>query len=125
MTNGAARRSGGILYTFGMELTDTALCWNCGGKIAPVDKYCRHCGKGQGGKLPWYYSHAGIIAITLLGLGPFSLGYVWKSPRLSREAKWVYTVLILVLTWYLVSYVYDFYTRLTATLTGLQGYGVQ
>jgi len=112
-----------------MEFTDPetpAPCWNCKAIIAQRDKYCRYCGKGQGSNVPWYYSHFGIIVMTLFGLGPFSLGLVWKSPRLSREAKVAYTLGILVFTWYVAMYIYNAYLAINSLLTGaLSGFGLQ
>lgn len=69
-------------------------CWSCGGEISSADNYCRFCGKGQGEHLPWQYKHWGIVVLTLVGLGPFSLYYVWRSPLLSRETKLFYTTAI-------------------------------
>jgi len=111
-----------------MELQEPAAsapCWGCGRNIGPQDAYCRYCGKGQGDNVPWYYGHVGIIAMTVLGLGPFSLGYVWKSPRLSRAAKWVYTVLILGFTWFMIAALFRLWAAINAALTGgLAGYGL-
>jgi hypothetical protein len=74
-------------------------CWACGAVIDAPDNYCRICGKGQGDRLPWKYKPWGIIASTLVGLGPFSLFYLWRSPVISRGAKLVYTAAILLFTY--------------------------
>jgi hypothetical protein len=84
-------------------MTETALdaaCWNCGGAIAPEDRYCRRCGRGQGEQVAWYYRHWGIAVATLLGLGPFGLILVWRSPLLSSRARWIWTALVLLATGY-------------------------
>ena len=99
-----------------MEDSTTATCWACGGKIAAEDNYCRFCGKGQGKHIPWYYKHWGIIVLTVC-IGPFSLIFVWKSPLLSRQAKWVYTALILAATWYVGVKIYNWWLALNALLS--------
>ncbi|MCX5785455.1 MAG: hypothetical protein NTX59_07185 [Elusimicrobia bacterium] len=99
-----------------MEDSVTSACWACAGIIAPEDNYCRFCGKGQGKCVPWYYKHWGIITLTLLAMGPFSIVFVWKSPLLSRRAKWAYTVVIAALTWYIVSKIYGFWCMLSGML---------
>ena len=91
------------------ETIVTAVCWSCKGIIDAGDKYCRHCGKGQGRYLPWYYGHAGIIILTFCALGPFSLFLVWRSPILSRAAKWIYTILIAVFTFWIVMTMHNIY----------------
>ena len=75
-----------------------AACWDCGGGIDAKDRYCRYCGKGQGAHVAWFYQPWGIAVSALLGLGPFALPLVWRSPRLSPQAKWLWTVALLALT---------------------------
>ena len=98
--------------------TVTVSCWHCGGVIASVDQFCRHCGRGQGKNVSWYYSHAGIIALTLTMLGPFSLRFVWKSPVLTKAAKWAYTAGILAFTWYVGSKLYGAWQTAISMLGG-------
>ncbi|MBI3506839.1 MAG: hypothetical protein HY059_18530 [Proteobacteria bacterium] len=86
-------------------------CWSCGRMIDAADAYCRFCGNGQGGRVPWYYRHFGIILSTLFGLGPFSLYLVWKSPLFSRRTKMIYVVLILGVTGYVGYRSYVFYVN--------------
>lgn len=93
-------------------------CWNCSGSIAGTDSYCRFCGKGQGKLVPWYYSHLGIIVLTVAVVGPFSIRFVWKSPLLSKQVKWVYTAAILIFTYYAASKFYGFYKGITSLLSG-------
>ena len=84
------------------ESTLNAACWGCGAAIAPGDRYCRHCGRGQGERVAWYYRHWGIALATLLGLGPFGLILVWRSPILSSRARWIWTALVLLCTGYIL-----------------------
>lgn len=50
----------------------------------------------------WYYEPWAVILLILLVLGPFGLPLVFKSPKFSRTAKWVVTVLTLLYTVYLI-----------------------
>lgn len=93
-------------------------CWSCGTSIGGRDKYCKNCGKGQDGHVPWQYRHSGIIVITLLGLGPFSLFYVWRSPVLSRNAKIAYTGGIILITWFVINSLYSMWTAVQSMLGG-------
>jgi len=106
-----------------MEDSTMSVCWACGGKISTEDNYCRFCGKGQGKRIPWYYKHRGIIALTLLAMGPFSLIFVWKSPLLSRRAKWAYTAAITALTWYVAFKIYNWWLALSALLSPMMNSG--
>ncbi len=94
-------------------------CWACGAHIAADDNYCRKCGKGQGGFVSWYYKHWGAILLTL-ALGPFSLYFVWRSPILPRKAKWIYTVLISLITWYVAEKLYHFWLFFQGMLDGMR-----
>jgi len=93
-------------------------CWSCGAMIDSLDNYCRKCGKGQDTHVPWQYTHWGVIVITLLGLGPFSLIYVWRSPVISRNGKITYTGFILLFTWYVVNSLYRILNAYQAVLGG-------
>jgi len=93
-------------------------CWSCGAVISSGDSYCRKCGKGQGTYVPWQYKHWGVIVSTVLGLGPFSLFYVWRSPVISRNAKTAYTGVILLLTWFLLDFLYKMWAMAQAILGG-------
>ena len=97
-------------------------CWSCGAVIDGADNFCRKCGKGQDGHIPWQYKHWGVIVITLLGLGPFSLIFVWRSPVISRNAKIAYTGFILLLTWFVIDRLYRTWLTFQALLGGAQVY---
>jgi len=85
-----------------VEAALSARCWSCGRAIEPLDQYCRSCGAGQGEHVAWYYRHWGIAVCTLLGLGPFGLILVWRSPCLKRSARWIWTAAIVLLAAYIV-----------------------
>lgn len=97
-------------------MTQAVPCWACGKEIDLSDSYCRHCGKGLGQHVPFYYSHFGIIVLTLCALGPLTLWFVWRSPLLSRMAKWVYTVLICAFTWWTVASICRIYDQVMGQL---------
>ena len=98
-------------------------CWSCSKNIDPADNFCRHCGRGQGKNVPWYYQHWGII-VSALGLGPFVLVLVWRSPRLSKEARWVYTALVALITWYAAVQTYNLFLLIKNTM-GAMTQGLQ
>ncbi len=97
-------------------------CWSCGAAISRGDSYCKKCGKGQDSHVGWQYTHWGVVVLTLLGLGPFSLIYVWRSPVISRNAKIAYTGFILLLTWFVINSVYGMWTAVQSLLGGAQVY---
>jgi len=72
-------------------------CWKCKKDIGDFDNYCKYCGAGQGKHIPLYYRHIGIILLFFL-IGPFNLYFVWFSPSLKKTAKWIYTIIFLLLT---------------------------
>lgn len=73
-------------------------CWSCGYAVEAKDRYCRWCGQGQGAYVVWYYHRWGIAVATVLGLGPFGLVLVRKTPLLSTMEKWVWAAGIVALT---------------------------
>ena len=94
-------------------------CRVCGANISVEDNYCRKCGQGQGRFVHWYYKHFGIVFLTFCA-GLFSLYFVWRSPVLSRNAKWAYTGFIILASWYMLSVLYRFWVSFQAALGGLQ-----
>ncbi|MCG2725884.1 MAG: zinc ribbon domain-containing protein [Elusimicrobia bacterium] len=81
------------------------VCWACRAKIGAEDNFCRKCGKGQGKFVPWYYTHWGVIVLTF-ALGPLSLYFIWRSPSISYNTKWIYTAIISIITWYAAVTIY-------------------
>ena len=76
-------------------------CKRCHAEIRDTDNYCHACGKslkpGQG----FLFTHAGIILMGLV-LGPFALPFVWMSKVISPAAKIIYTVVLLIVGFYLI-----------------------
>ncbi|MBI3296806.1 MAG: hypothetical protein HYZ75_01485 [Elusimicrobia bacterium] len=72
-----------------------AACWSCAKPLDPFDRYCRFCGHGQGDNVAWYYQRWGIALSSVLGLGPFAVVMVVRSPLLSGVERWVWSAAIL------------------------------
>ena len=85
-----------------MDEAQSPRCWSCGSAIEAKDLYCRRCGSGQGERIAWYYRPWGIFLCTLLGLGPFGLALVWRSPLLKTRARWIWTLAILLAAGFIV-----------------------
>ena len=45
----------------------------------------------------WYH-HIWFVVMMLIVAGPFAFPLLWKSPKLSRGAKWALTLLFTILT---------------------------
>jgi hypothetical protein len=83
-------------------------CWHCGCTIEAGDAYCHYCGRGQGLSVPFRYTHAGIIVFSLL-IGPLTLPFIWKSPKLGKKARMVYLIMNLLITFFMLSMVVGIY----------------
>ena len=86
-------------------------CWQCSGTIEAGDAYCRYCGKGQGQSVPFRYTHAGIIIFSLL-IGPLTLPFIWKSPKIGREVRIAYILMNLLITFFMLSLVFGIYNSI-------------
>ena len=75
-------------------------CSRCKQPIEEADCYCRHCGKTLKPRMGFWYDHGGILLSTLL-IGPFSLICVWLSRKISMTAKWLWTLGVLLVSFYL------------------------
>ena len=76
-------------------------CPKCGLAVEETDNFCRHCGCNLKPGLGFLNSHAGIILLMFV-IGPFALPLVWTSKRMGTPAKIVYTILMLIMGYYLV-----------------------
>lgn len=75
-------------------------CWNCNRDVDSDDRYCRRCGQGQGAWIPWYYRPLAMALLAITVLGPFTLPLVWRTPHLSRGAKWIASLVLVAVTGY-------------------------
>ena len=51
-------------------------------------------------KLAWYY-RSWMIVTAFLCVGPLALPLIWQHPQMSRLNKWIVTILVLVITYFL------------------------
>ena len=78
-------------------LPSTTRCWSCDHAVDREDRYCRWCGQGQQAFVAWYYRPLWIAILSLTMLGPFALPLIWRTPRLSRSAKWLASAALVAL----------------------------
>jgi hypothetical protein len=101
------------------NISERSACWACGAGIPREDNYCGKCGQGQGRFVHWYYRHTGAVFLSLAA-GPFALYFVWRSPVMSRCAKWGYTAAVAAITWYAVRAVMSFWELLQSVTSAVQ-----
>lgn len=53
-------------------------------------------------KPKWFYEPWVVLLIIFLAAGPFGLPLLYKSPKFSRSAKIIFTILTLAFTFYLI-----------------------
>ena len=71
------------------------LCKHCHLLVDAEDHFCRHCGQGLKSGYGFFYSHTGIILMACL-LGPLVLPWVWYSNQISRTAKIIYSIVLVL-----------------------------
>lgn len=71
-------------------------------------------------QVPWYYEPLWIVVLSIAILGPLTLPFIWKSPKLTRPAKWVFTffhiiyaALLVYVLWLYGLYIWRLYSTLT------------
>lgn len=52
-------------------------------------------------KMMWYFKTS-VLVIALLSIGPLALPLLWFNPRFSNRNKIVITIIVLILTYFLV-----------------------
>jgi uncharacterized membrane protein len=77
------------------------VCKYCHTPVAETDNYCRVCGKSLRKGYSFMFTHTGIIVMAFL-LGPLALPCVWLSKVISPVAKWIYTALLLIISYYFI-----------------------
>ena len=71
-------------------------CPHCHHPIGLEDNFCSYCGRNLHPGHGFFYSHTGIILLTLL-LGPFAFPWVWMSKRIGPGAKIFYGCCMLIM----------------------------
>lgn len=81
--------------------TESQFCTRCRAEVRAEDNYCHNCGKSLKPGHGFLFTHTGIILMALI-LGPLALPFAWFSKVISPLAKVLYTVVLLIVGFYLV-----------------------
>ncbi|MDD5258444.1 MAG: hypothetical protein PHD29_00540 [bacterium] len=62
------------------------------------------------GAKKWYWRKSTLI-IAVLSVGPLALPLVWFNPYLNRNQKIVYTIIIIVVSYFLIMWTINAYNK--------------
>ena len=110
-------------------------CRRCGLEIAAQDRFCRHCGRPVGAaaevigaeavavaparvgpRYSWYENVWFVLGMLFLVLGPLALPLLWRSRQFSLLWKIVLTLLVGLLTVFILAQVWYIFNTYLAEL---------
>ena len=71
-------------------------------------------------KVPWYFK-SGSIVVAILTVGPLALPLIWFHPKMSQTKKVIWTVVTLVLTYFIVAATMEAVKKISQSLQDLKG----
>lgn len=98
-------------------------CPKCHFACDETDNFCRRCGRSLKPGTGFLYSHSGIILLALV-LGPFALPAVWGSKLIGTPAKWIYTLVLVLIGVYLAIACWQAYLMATQAASVFLGAGL-
>jgi len=97
-------------------MSEILTCSHCHSTVEQTDNYCRVCGRSLKQGYSFWFTHTGIILMALV-VGPFALPCVWMSKVIGPIAKWIYSLFLLLMGYYLVMMCYRLFTLVQTSMS--------